>query len=197
MCCGAGSQPGRRGVLRHTGAVLPQGLPALDRRDDPPARPACGADRGGGGPARGRDQTTATTGGATAGHPQESAGIARRAARLEHPRRRRAQMFRVSRHFCPCINRTYHNPRHYHQSNHLSLINRCHFLRASPFNTNTPVRPTPGSYRADQEQTAQPDCIPADRAQRYCHGRTGEGNRPRLSPRWPGELRVPRRTCPN
>ncbi len=40
-------QPGRRGLLRHAGAVLPQGVPSLDRRDHPPAGPARGAHRRG------------------------------------------------------------------------------------------------------------------------------------------------------
>ena len=34
-----------RGLFRHAGAVLPQGLPAIHRRDDPPAGPPRGAHR--------------------------------------------------------------------------------------------------------------------------------------------------------
>src|SRR5215471_7726364 len=70
-----GGQPGRWGLLRHASAVLPQGLPALHRCDNPPAGPPRVAYRRGSRPARGRDQRTPTTGSTIAGHQDGHGGI--------------------------------------------------------------------------------------------------------------------------
>ena len=64
-----------RCLLRHTGAVLPQGLHPLHRCDDPAARPPRGSHSRGSRPARERDQGTTTTVNAVAAHQDGHGGI--------------------------------------------------------------------------------------------------------------------------